>query len=184
MPYAILHSEGRIERALGMVFVRDRRSEQGENAVAGRLYDMAVVMADRLDHHVESWINGRLSFLGVKFLHQLGRALDVREQGADRFALAVRYIGARKCTKPPWLTLLGGSWYRLRERNPAFAAEPFPGLVGRSTTLTFCNERFAALATEFAVWAIISSAVRTLHVLNPNARDFRPLSPCVVYHQT
>ena len=45
-----LQAQRRIERALRMVLVRHRRAEQGEDAVAGRLHDVAVVAMGRVDH--------------------------------------------------------------------------------------------------------------------------------------
>src|SRR5229473_7045331 len=52
-PHLLLHPQSRIERALGMVLVRDRGTEQGEDAVAGRLHDVTVVAMDRLHHQLE-----------------------------------------------------------------------------------------------------------------------------------
>src|SRR5260370_40079058 len=43
----------------------------------------------RLDHQLQRRIDNRVRLLRVEVLHQLGRALDVREQRRDRLALAV-----------------------------------------------------------------------------------------------
>ena len=74
-----------------MVLVRDGRAEQREDAVAGRLHDVAVVAAHRVDHQLERGIDDRARFFGIEILLQFGRSLDVGEQRGDRLALAVRY---------------------------------------------------------------------------------------------
>src|SRR4029077_8210008 len=56
-PQLFLHPQRRIERALGMVLVRDRRAEQREDSVAGRLHDVPVVAAGRVDHQLERRID-------------------------------------------------------------------------------------------------------------------------------
>jgi hypothetical protein len=43
----------------------------------------------RVDHQLERRIDDRARLLRVEVLHQLGRALDIREQSGDRLALAV-----------------------------------------------------------------------------------------------
>ncbi len=49
-PQLILHSERGIKRTLRMVLDSDRRAEQGENAVAGRLHDVPFIAPGRIDH--------------------------------------------------------------------------------------------------------------------------------------
>ena len=60
-----------------MVLVSGRRAEQREDAVAGRLHDVAVVAMHRSDHQVERGIDDGASFLRVEVLLQFGRALDI-----------------------------------------------------------------------------------------------------------
>jgi hypothetical protein len=72
-----------------MVLMGNRCTEQGENAVAGRLHDIAVIMLDRVDHQVERRIDHRTRLFWVEPLHQFHRALDVGEESCDGFAFAV-----------------------------------------------------------------------------------------------
>ena len=67
--------------------MRDRRAEQREDAVAGRLHDVAVVAMRRVDHQLQRRIDNRARLFRVEVLHQLGRALDVGEQRRHRLAL-------------------------------------------------------------------------------------------------
>ena len=85
----LLHLEGSIERALRMVLVSDRRAEQREDAVAGRLHHVALVAAHRLDHDAERRVNDVARLLRVEVFHQLRRALEVGEQRRHRLAFAV-----------------------------------------------------------------------------------------------
>ena len=71
-----------------MVLMCDRRAEQREDAVAGRLHDIAVIAPDGVDHEFQRWIDDRARFFGVEIRHQLGRALDVGEKRRDGLALA------------------------------------------------------------------------------------------------
>jgi len=43
-PHLILHPEGREQRAMGVIFVRDRRTEQGEDSVASGLNYVAAIV--------------------------------------------------------------------------------------------------------------------------------------------
>jgi hypothetical protein len=84
-----LQAERGVERALRMILVSDWRAEQREDAVAGRLHDIAVVAMDCVDHQPQSGVDNCAGLLGIEVRHQFGRALDVGEQGGDGFALTV-----------------------------------------------------------------------------------------------
>jgi hypothetical protein len=73
---------------LRVVLVGDRSAEQREDAVAGRLHDIAVVVMGCVDHQLQRRVEDRASFFGVNVLHQIHRALDVGKQRCDRLALA------------------------------------------------------------------------------------------------
>jgi hypothetical protein len=64
-----------------------------KNAVAGGLHDITVVAVDGINHQLECGIDDRAGFFGVEVLHQLHRALDVREESGDGLTLAVE----RRC---------------------------------------------------------------------------------------
>ena len=66
-----LHPEGCIERALRMILVSDRGTEQRENPVPGGLNDVTVITAHRIDHQLERGIDngarqtGEIAIAGV-----------------------------------------------------------------------------------------------------------------------
>jgi hypothetical protein len=78
-----------------MVLMCERRTKQGEDAVAGRLHDVTVVAMGGVDHQPQRRIDDRAGLFRVEVLHQLGRALDISEQRRHRLALAVDCFGRR-----------------------------------------------------------------------------------------
>jgi hypothetical protein len=72
-----------------MVLVRNRRSEQRENPIAGGLHDVAAIAMDRIDHQLECWVDNRPGLFRVKVLHQLHRPFDIGEQRRYGLALAI-----------------------------------------------------------------------------------------------
>ena len=66
----------------------DRRTEQGEDAIASRLHDVAVVAMGGVDHQFEGRIDEGACLLGIEVLHQIHRTLDVGEQRGNGLALA------------------------------------------------------------------------------------------------
>ena len=93
--HRLLHAQGRIEGALGVVFMGDRGAKQREDAVAQRLRHIALVAMHRLHHEPQSGIDNVPGFLGVEVFQQRHRPLDVGKQRRDGLALAVR--GAACC---------------------------------------------------------------------------------------
>src|SRR5438309_2477932 len=81
-----------------MVFMRNRRSEQREYPVAGRLHDVTAVTVYSFHHQLERGIDNGTRLLRVEVLHQLHRALYVRKESGDGLALTIGYIaGSQGC---------------------------------------------------------------------------------------
>jgi len=57
---------------LGMVLVRNGRAEQSEDAVAGRLRNVAAVAMDRRHHELQHRVDDRAGLLRIEIAHQLG----------------------------------------------------------------------------------------------------------------
>src|SRR5215469_493315 len=56
-PELPLHAQGRMQRALRMVFAGDGRTEQREDAVAGGLGYVTVIVTDGVDHQLQRRID-------------------------------------------------------------------------------------------------------------------------------
>jgi hypothetical protein len=67
----------------------DRRAEQREDSITGRLHYVAVVAMRGVDHQLERRVDDCARLFGVEVLRQLGRALDISKQRCDRLALAL-----------------------------------------------------------------------------------------------
>jgi hypothetical protein len=53
-----------------MILVRQRRAEQGEDPVAGRLRDVAAIAMHRIHHQAQHRINDRPRLFGIETLDQ------------------------------------------------------------------------------------------------------------------
>ena len=76
---ALLHEQRGVKCALGMILLRVGRAKQGEDTIAGRLYDVAIVVMNRIDHQLERRIDDPARFFRVEVFLQRGRTLDVGE---------------------------------------------------------------------------------------------------------
>jgi len=87
-PHRLLHPQGRITRANGVVLMRERRAEERHDPVAHHLVDGPLVVVHGLHHTFEHGIEELPGFLGVAVGQQLHRSLEVGEEDRDLFALA------------------------------------------------------------------------------------------------
>jgi hypothetical protein len=146
--------------------VRDGRAEQREDSVAGRLHDVAVVAAHRVDHQLQRRINDRARFFGIEVLLQLRRALDIREQRGDRFALPF-YCGrvCFLCSYIDRLTRFTGGGLNCgryeRQRCSALVAEFRAWRIRRSASGALRREGCRTLAAELRTFAIVCAALCT-----------------------
>jgi hypothetical protein len=125
--------------ALRVVLVRDRRAEEGHDAVAGVLVDRALEAMDPLGEELEEAVHDPVPCLGVELLGEAHRALHVGEEHGHVLALAleggaggedllgevIRSVGARLA--------LAGRFWRRAERTAAAVAEPLARRVRAST---------------------------------------------------
>ena len=84
----VLHAQGGIAGAHGMIFMGQRRPKQGHDAVAHHLIDRPLVAVHRLHHQRQDRVEELTGLLGVAVGQQLHRALEVSEQDGDLLALA------------------------------------------------------------------------------------------------
>ena len=86
----LVQSKRRVQGPLWMVFVRNRSAKQRENAVSGRLHNVAVIAAHGIDHQLQSRIDDRSCLFRVKILLKRGRIYDVDEKRGNEFPPAFR----------------------------------------------------------------------------------------------
>jgi hypothetical protein len=62
----LLDRERGVKRTLGMVLMGNRRAEHRENAVAGRLGNIAVKAMDRVHHKLQYRVDDRARLFGIE----------------------------------------------------------------------------------------------------------------------
>ena len=87
-PHGVLHPQRGIARAHGVIFMGERRTEQGHDPVAHDLVDGALVAVHSLHHVLEHGIEEFARFLGITIGEQLHGALQIGEEHGDLLALA------------------------------------------------------------------------------------------------
>ena len=92
LTHALLHSQGGVACAHGVLLVRDRRAEECHDSIPQHLVDRALVMVHGLDHAFEHRIEQAARVLGIAIGQELHRALQVREQDGHVLALALQRV--------------------------------------------------------------------------------------------
>ena len=88
MVHRLLHGEGGVTGPDGVVFMGQRRPEQGHDAVAQDLVDRAFVAVHGVHHEVQHRIQDLPGLFRIEAGDQLRRALDVGKEHGDLLALA------------------------------------------------------------------------------------------------
>src|SRR6266851_5099685 len=173
----VAHRERRVQRALWMVLMCDRRAEQSENAVAGGLHDVTVVAMRRVDHQLQRGVDNRAGLFRIEVAHQLGRALDVREQRRDRLALALDRLGSLPLRRDPNAAICSRCErlatvhaHILAELPAAISTELRARRVVRITVRTAIRQWAPALGAEFLAGDSLCTAFRAAHPTIPTHR--------------
>ena len=137
--HALVHEEGGVERALGIVLVRVGGPEHGHDRVPDELLDEAVVALDRSRQLPEQIGLKRANLLRVQGLGERGEPRQVREQDGDQPPVALGLAIAGRAGAGERAVARGGRrrrrrvarrWARVRELSPALRAESEIGLDG------------------------------------------------------
>src|SRR5207237_4182564 len=126
--------ERRPDRALGIVLVRLRRAEQGEDGVAAELLERAAVTLEVGAHTRVTRRDERLHVLGIEALGARRRADEVDEDRGDHLALLAgggrrRYLRERGTTGEAELRLVGVLGSALGAERHAESVRPGRGGV-------------------------------------------------------
>src|SRR5262245_57438585 len=152
-----------------MVFIGDRRTEKGEDPVAGGLRDVAAVAPHRLHHQLDRGIDDGASCLGVEVFDQLHRAPDVGEHRSYGLALSVEVFGGGGRASYSNLGLVGLPCCSLMcfQDGAALAAESFRRLNSSAALRTLSGKRRTALSAEYSPFSIVGAALRAAHRPSP-----------------
>src|SRR5215467_6308004 len=64
------YAQGSIECPLGMIFMGNRRTEQGEDAIAEHLGHIALIAMHGVHHQLQCWVDNCSRFFGVEAFDQ------------------------------------------------------------------------------------------------------------------
>jgi hypothetical protein len=81
--------QSRVAGTLGVILVRDRRAEEGHDAVAGELVHRAIEAVHALGEDLKQAIEDSMPFLWAELLSEFHRSLHVCKQ--DRHVLALAF---------------------------------------------------------------------------------------------
>jgi hypothetical protein len=180
LPDRFLHGERGVAGARGVLLERQRRPEEGHDAVTHDLVHRAFLAMNRVHHARQDGVQQLPRLLGITARQQLHRALQVGKEHRDLFALALD--GALGDEDPLRQVLRrvalwrGGGWRRRGrldargsrargsgERLTAAAAELLAGLVGEAARRASNGERGSAFTTEAPSFAVFRPAAGTIH---------------------
>jgi hypothetical protein len=88
----VLHAQGGIAGAHGMIFMGERRPKEGHDAVAQHLIDRPLVAVHGLHHPFEDGIEDGPRLLWVAVGQQLHGAFEIGEEHCDLLALAFERV--------------------------------------------------------------------------------------------
>ena len=87
-PHRLLHGQRRIAGPHGMIFVRQRRPEQGHNPITHDLIHGAFIAMHGRHHALQHRVEEPSGLLRIALGQQFHRALQIRKEHRDLFALA------------------------------------------------------------------------------------------------
>ena len=170
--------ERRVAGAPRVVLVRDRRAEQGHDAVARELVDRSLEAVDAFAEEREEAVHDLTPLLGVHLPGELHRAGDVGEHDRHLLALALERDGlgsdpllevARRVEAEVGIRrdALARRQRGRRKGRAARRAELLPGCYGRATlgAVKLLRDRRPALAAEASVVGVRMSASLAVHCL-------------------
>ena len=168
--HVFLHPEGRVARPHRVILVRERRAEEGHDAVAHHLVDGAFVAVDGLHHVLEYRIEDLACLLGVAVGEEFHRALEVREEHRDLLAFTFQCgLGRQDALGEVFRSVRVGSrrggWRgRARaHRRAALLTELGAGREFRRARRAHERQPPPALQAELGVPGVLVSALGATH---------------------
>src|SRR5262245_55661598 len=174
--HGVLRDQRRIAGPHGVIFMGDRRAEQGHDAVAQHLIHRAFVLMNGCHHALQHRVEELARLFGVAVGQQLYRPLEIGKQHGHLLPLAFEgglggedflgEIGRRVAERR---VRAGRHWWDalspgLREqRGPACATELGLWLIHESALGTRHPEGSAAVVTKFQALGILKATACAAH---------------------
>ena len=172
-PDRLVHAQGRVTRAHGVVLVGERRAEERHDAVAHDLIHRALVAVDSFHHSLEHRVEDSPRLLRVAVGEKLHRALHVGEEDGDLLALALegrlrgedalgevlRCVGVRRA-EAAGDGRVGSRRDAGRDRAAALTTELLAHRADGAAGGTAAGQARAALAAELLAAGVLVPALR------------------------
>jgi hypothetical protein len=168
-PHDILHPEGGIAGAHGVVLVGERRAEEAHDAVTHHLVHGALVVMDRFHHPLQNGIEELARFLWVTVGEQLHGPLEVGEEHRHLLALALQGgLRGQDLLGEVFRSVRCGAGQAARwlsgERGAAGSAELLARRDRGATARTGSLKPGATVLAEACARVVLSLAPGTLHL--------------------
>ena len=167
----LLHGEGGVAGADGVVLVGERRAEERHDAVAHDLVHGALVAVHRVHHALEDRVQELARVLGIAVGEQLEGALHVGEHHGDMLALSLERVagGQNLLGQVPRCVDLEARrakpWRRARRQGlAALVAEATAGQRWCARSGTDHVEATTAAAAELGAVGIVLPTLAAVHV--------------------
>jgi hypothetical protein len=192
---SLLHGQGRIARAHGMIFMGNGRAEQGHNPVAHHLVHRALEAVHGVHHQLNNRVQELLRGLGIEPLDQPGGVLEVGEEDGDLLALAFQssfggedFLGqiARGVAQRGWGRHSRRRWGLRRERGAALRTElgagehvrPALGAAGPQGAITLDAELRPVRGVSLTARAVHRKALGHGHASGSGVSGRESRRPC------
>ena len=134
--HGFLHQESREAGANRMIFVGNRRTEKGHDAVSHDAGDRPLILVHCFHHAVDHRIEQPIRIFRVLIGDQLGRTLDVSKQHGDLLALTFEAFLGGKYSLGQMLGRVGlgraeAGFFALPDRDGLTALQAEPGVRGQ-----------------------------------------------------
>ena len=174
----VAQPERRVAGALRVVFVRNGRTEQRHDPIAGVLVDRSLEAVHAICEDLKEVVQDRVPLLRVDLGCQLHRALDVRKEHCHLFSLALEGgASAQDLLRQVLWSVRAGIALRSQvgcglslARPPTGTAELILRISNGAATCAGPGERRAAGHAEAYPVAVLDRAARTVH-LGPSPVD-------------
>ena len=181
--YRLLNGQGRIARPLCMIFVGDRCTEQGHDAVAGKLIDGSLVSVDFIHQDLETSVHDLVDFFGVELFSHGGVIGHVGEKHGNQLPLPFESAsGGENLVSQEFgrvglgLRIIDSDGFSgFHQFAAAFIAKFGFGSVRRPAIGTHEFELVTTLTAKLRVSSILKPAFWALHHLRPFRSEKRSL---------
>ena len=151
VPHGLLHGQGGVAGAHGVVLMGQRRPKQRHDAIAHDLVHRALIAVHGRHHALQDRVEELPGLLGITVGQQLHRALEVGKQHGDLLALAFQGAPGSAGSSRPDVGGVG-EWWTVLYRGGGGGWESGAGLPVQTSTLPASStaRRWASMSSSLS----------------------------------